>query len=184
MRQAGGGFETTENPTIKELLDRAAAELMPEKIEAKFPQQPEVQASILQTVGATYWGIGEYAKAVEFLTRSSDTYRHTLGADHPDTLTALDNLAEAYFLAGRIAEAVALYEQVRDVRVKTLGANHPQTLNILHGLAGAYLQVEKTAEAIALCEQVRDARVKTLGDRPPPDPRHPEHSGRGVPNCR
>ena len=94
VRQAGGGFETTENPTIKELLDRAAAELMPGKIEAKFPQQREVQASILQTVGATYLGIGEFAKAVEFLMRSSDTYRHAFGADHPDTLGALDKLAE------------------------------------------------------------------------------------------
>src|SRR5262249_52425959 len=46
VRQAGGGFESTANPTIKDLLDRAAAELMPGKIEAKFPQQREVQASI------------------------------------------------------------------------------------------------------------------------------------------
>ena len=184
VRQAGGVFETTENPTIKELLNRAAAELIPEKIEAKFPQQPEVQASILQTVGAAYSGIGEYPKAVDFLTQSSDIYRHTLGANHPDTLTALDHLAGAYFLAGRVAEAAALYEKVRDIRSNTLGANHPQTLNTLHGLAGAYLQIEKTAEAIALCKQVREARVKTLGIRPPPYPRHPGNSGRGVPSCR
>jgi eukaryotic-like serine/threonine-protein kinase len=163
VRQAGGGFETTENPTIRELLDRAAAELMPGKIEAKFPQQREVQASILQTVGATYWGIGEYAKAVDFLTRSSDIYRHAFGADHPETLTTLDSLAGAYLLAGRMAEGVALYEQVRDVCMKKLGADHPQTLITLHGLARAYIQVEKTADAVALCEQVRDARVRTLG---------------------
>jgi eukaryotic-like serine/threonine-protein kinase len=37
VRQLGGGFEATENPTIKELLDRAAAELAPARIEAKFP---------------------------------------------------------------------------------------------------------------------------------------------------
>src|SRR5262249_6144013 len=96
VRQAGSGFETTENPTIQELLDRAAAELKPQKIEAKFPQQWEVQASILQTEGATYLGVGEFDKAVEFLTRSSDAYRHALGADHPDTLTTLDHLAAAY----------------------------------------------------------------------------------------
>jgi eukaryotic-like serine/threonine-protein kinase len=167
VRQTGGGFETIENPTIKELLNRAAAELMPGKIEAKFPQQPQVQASILRTVGATYWGIGEYARAVDFLKRSSDIYRHTLAADHPDTLATLEQLAGAYLLAGRMAEAVALYEQVRDVCVKKLGPDHPQTLITLHGLAGAYLQVEKAAEAVALCEQVRDARVKTFGTEHP-----------------
>jgi hypothetical protein len=55
--QLGGEFEARENPTIKDLLERAAAELTPTKIETKFPNQPQVQASILQTVGETYWGI-------------------------------------------------------------------------------------------------------------------------------
>src|SRR5262249_47986296 len=45
-----GGFEAAaalkENPTILELLDRAAKELSPEKIEANFPKQPMVQAEI------------------------------------------------------------------------------------------------------------------------------------------
>jgi serine/threonine protein kinase/tetratricopeptide (TPR) repeat protein len=163
VRRAGGGFETTENPTIKELLDRAAAELMPGKIEVKFPQQWEVQASILQTVGVTYVTIGEFAKAVEFLTRSSDIYRHAFGADYTDTLTTLTNLAEAYLSAGKTAEAIALYEQVRDARGKKLGADHPDTLTILAGLALAYQVAGKTAAAIALFEQVREARVMKLG---------------------
>ena len=89
VRQAGGGFETSANPTIKELLDRAAAGLMPGKIEEKFPRQPEVQASILQTVGATYLGVGELAKAVEFLTRSCNTYRHAFGRITPTLLAPL-----------------------------------------------------------------------------------------------
>jgi serine/threonine protein kinase/tetratricopeptide (TPR) repeat protein len=167
VRQAGGGFETTENPTVKELLDRAAAELMPGKIETKFPQQPEVQASILHTVGTTYWAIGESAKAIESLNRSSDTYRHTLGADHPATLATLDNLASAYLLAGRITEAVAVFEQVRDTRVSKLGADHADTLTTLDNLAGAYLAAGKTAEAVSLFEKVRDARAKKLGANHP-----------------
>jgi non-specific serine/threonine protein kinase/serine/threonine-protein kinase len=163
VRRAGGGFETTENPTVKELLDRAAAELMPGKLEAKFPRHREVQASILQTIGATYWAIGESAKAVEFLTRSSDTYRHTFGVDHPLTLTALHDLAWAYLLAGKTAEAVALFEQVRDVRVKKLGADHTDTFTTLDGLARAYHCAGRTVEAVALYEEVRDARMKQLG---------------------
>jgi hypothetical protein len=50
VRLLGGGFETKENPTIRELLDRAAAELTPDRIDVKFPGQPEVQASILHRV--------------------------------------------------------------------------------------------------------------------------------------
>ncbi len=167
MRQAVDGLETTANPTMKELLDRAAHELMPAKIEWKFPEQPEVQASILRTVGGTYWGIGEYAKGVELLTRSSDTYRRAFGPDHPDTLAALADLAGAYHSAGRTAEAVALFEQIRDARIKKLGVNHPDTLTTLDNLADAYHSAGKTAQAVALSEQVRDARLETLGAEHP-----------------
>ena len=64
LLRAGGGFELQENPTVQELLDRAATQLAPGKIEAKFPDQPEVQASILQTVGETYYAVGAFEKAV------------------------------------------------------------------------------------------------------------------------
>ena len=163
LRQVGGGFVATENPTIKELLDRAAAELTPLKIEGKFPRQPEVQASILKTVGATYWSIGEFAKSLDFLSRSSDIYLRVFGADHPDTLSTLENLAAAKLQSGNTAEAVGLFEQVRDARAKTLGPDHPDTLTTLDNLARSSLIGGNTAEAIAQYEQVRDVRLKKLG---------------------
>jgi DNA-binding SARP family transcriptional activator len=163
LRQTGGGFEVKENPTIKELLDRAAAELTPGKIEAKFPDQLEVQASILKTVGDTYRGIGAYGQAVEFLSRSSDAYRQVFGADHADTLNTLSDLGWAYQNAGKLAEALALFEQVRDAQMKKLGADHPATLVALHNLALTYRAAGKTAAALALLEQVRDAQLRKLG---------------------
>ncbi|MGA2259293.1 MAG: serine/threonine-protein kinase, partial [Thermoguttaceae bacterium] len=63
--------EAKENPTIRELLDRAAKELAPEKIDASFPNQPLVQAEILQTVGRTYLGVGGFKRAIDFLERST-----------------------------------------------------------------------------------------------------------------
>jgi serine/threonine protein kinase len=163
LRQLEGPFEVKENPTIKELLDRAAAELAPGRIEAKFPGQRETQASILWTVGSTYLGIGEYEKAIEFLARASDIYREILGADHLDTLRTLDGLAGAYLFAGRLTEAIALSEQLRDAFVNLLGAGHPRTLTILNNLAWSYLNAGRLPKAIELFEHVRDAKVKDLG---------------------
>jgi tetratricopeptide (TPR) repeat protein len=167
VRQLGGDFETKKNPTIEELLDRAAAELTPAKIEAKFPGHGEVQASILRTVGETYQGIAEFGKAAEFLARAADGYRSALGPGHPETLAALNNLAGAYRDDGKYLQAIALYEQVRDGRIKQLGADHLDTLNTLSNLAGAYEWAGKLSEAIALYEQVRDVQVKRLGDEHP-----------------
>jgi hypothetical protein len=70
-----------------------------------------------------------------------------LGADHPQTLTSRDNLADAYRDAGRTAEAITLHEQTRADRERVLGADHPHTLASRHNLAAAYLDAGRTAEA-------------------------------------
>jgi serine/threonine protein kinase len=163
LRRAGGGFEAKANPTIRELLDRAAVELAPAKIEAKFPNEPEVQASILKTVGDTYLATGAFDKAVAFLTRSSEIYRGALGADHPMTLSALDSLGVAYRHAGQTTQAIALLKQVRDGFVKKLGAEHPDTLTTMYNLAMTYEDAGRIGETVGLLEQVRDARVSLLG---------------------
>ena len=49
LLEAGGpSAAAKKNPTIRELLDRAAEELSEAKIEANFPKQPLIQAEILR----------------------------------------------------------------------------------------------------------------------------------------
>src|SRR5262249_27237619 len=57
VQRLGGGFESKQNPTIKELLDRAATGLTPDKVDQRFPGRPAVQASILRTVGDAFRGV-------------------------------------------------------------------------------------------------------------------------------
>ncbi len=163
VRQLGGGFEAVENPTIKELLDRAAAELTPAKIEAKFPDQKEVQASILRTVGDTYDGIGDFNKAAEFFARASDLYRAAVGADDQATLSTLNCLACAYLSAGNLPPAIKLFEELRVAVADKFGANDPGALVVRGKLARAYQDDGKLAQAIALFEEVHAAQVKELG---------------------
>src|SRR5262249_4420918 len=101
--------EVKENPTIKDLLDRAAARLTPEKLDAQFPGQPEVQAAILLTVGDTYRSIGDSGTAKDFLRRACDLYHENLGADDVLTLRAQHKLAKAYVQEGMLAQAIELY---------------------------------------------------------------------------
>ena len=80
LKAGGASSEAKLNPTIRELLDRAAVELAPDKIEANFPGQPLVQAELLKTVGDTYRGVGEYDRAVKFLARAAELRKNCLGA--------------------------------------------------------------------------------------------------------
>ncbi len=160
--------ERDPDPKLSVLLSRAAAELAPDKIEANFPKQPLLQAALLQTVGNTYTAIGgkdndQYALAISFLERAAKLRKQHLGADHPSTLTTLNNLAAVYQAAGRLPEAIRLFEQVRDAFDQKLGADHPDTLGTLHNLAVAYRDAGRLPEAIRLFEQVRDAFDQKLG---------------------
>jgi serine/threonine protein kinase len=160
-----GGFAAgaNRNVTVRELLDRAAAELTPEKIEANFPKQPLLQAEILQTVGATYYGVGEYGLAVSFHQRAAALRQQQLGPDNLDTLDTLNHLGLAYYGAGKLAEAIKLFEQVGTARQTKLGPDHRDTLIVLNNLAMAYQAAGKLPEAIKLFEQLRAPQENKLG---------------------
>jgi serine/threonine protein kinase len=164
LLQAGGtATHAKVNPTIRELLDRAAQEVTPDKIERRFPKQPQVQAPVLVTIGNAYMGVGEYGQAVVHLQRAYHLREQQLGPDHLLTLSTLDNLAAARAQAGQRAEAIRLFEQLRDQLVAQFGAGHLYTLTALTSLGSTYYQTGKRAEAIRLFEQVRDQQVAQLG---------------------
>ncbi|CAN5189702.1 hypothetical protein BH10PLA2_BH10PLA2_20520 [soil metagenome] len=166
-RKLEGQFEAKDNPTIKDLLDRAAAALTPIKIEARFPGQRQVQASILLTVGETYRGIGEFGKAAEFLTRASEIYREDLGAEHTTTISTLQSLAWAYQYDGQMKRAIEMLERVREAQIRKLGGDHANTLDTKVKLAVVYRKASMLPQAIELLEQVRDAQAKLHGENDP-----------------
>jgi hypothetical protein len=106
---------------------------------------------------------GRTADALPMLESATEGLKRTLGADHRDTRSTLNYLAEAYREAGRLPEAIALLEQARDAELKKVGADQPTILDTLANLAQAYRAVGKLPEAIALLEQVHDATLKKLG---------------------
>jgi serine/threonine protein kinase len=88
-----GAGQQGRDPDIKVavLLDRAA-----KAIEGKFPGQEETEAAIRRTIGDAYRALGRYEEALPQLQRSVALFAKKLGADHPDTLTSKNNLAELY----------------------------------------------------------------------------------------
>src|SRR5208283_2300757 len=154
LLQTGGlSTEAKGNPTIRELLDRAAKELAPERIEASFPNQPLVQADILQTVGRTYRDVGEYERAIGVLERSAALYRQHLGPEHPYTLHSMNSLALAYHAAGKLELALPLYEETLKLRQSKFGLDHPDTLVSMSNLADTYRAAGKLDLALPLCEE-------------------------------
>ncbi|KAH8655573.1 hypothetical protein BX600DRAFT_384999, partial [Xylariales sp. PMI_506] len=77
-----------------------------------------------------------------------ETRKTKLGADHPDTLTSIANLASTYWNQGRWQEAEKLDVQVMETRKTKLGDNHPDTLTSMANLAFTWKVSRKYQEAI------------------------------------
>ncbi|KAK5312980.1 hypothetical protein LTR93_011122 [Exophiala xenobiotica] len=96
-----------------------------------------------------------------------ELHKSKLGADHPDTLNSIHNLAIRYSEAGREAEALQLTEEVVKLRKSKLGADHPDTLMSMHNLANRCSEAGREAETLQLTEEVVKLRKSKLGESHP-----------------
>jgi hypothetical protein len=76
-----------------------------------------------------------------------ETLKKKLGADHPGTLTSINNLALTYGNQGRWEEAEELDVEVMETRKKKLGADHLDTLTGMNNLALIYWSQDRWKEA-------------------------------------
>jgi len=94
--------------------------------------------------------------------------KEKLGADHPDTLTSMANLASTYRNQGRWQEAENLVVHVMEATKEKLGADHPDTLSSMANLAFTYREQKRWKEAFVLLSEAVQGMQQVLG------PDHPE----------
>ena len=100
--------------TARELLDRGA-----DRIDAELAGTPVIQAQLLGTIGTVYGSLGIYDRSAALLERGLELRRATLGREHPETATAMEDLAEAYRELARFAEAETLHREALALKRRT-----------------------------------------------------------------
>jgi eukaryotic-like serine/threonine-protein kinase len=162
-KQSGPRAKPDPDLKVRTALDRAAG-----KIEGKFEKQPEVEASIRDTIGQTYMDLGLYPEAEKQLERALDLYRRALGSANPKAIKTISRLGRIADLQGRFAQAEALFSQALESQRRVLGPEHPDTLASMHGLANVYYSEGKFAEGEKLHRETLEMRRRVLG------PEHPD----------
>ena len=66
---------------------------------------------------------------------SEGTGERVLGSDHPQTLTARNNIASCIGRAGEASEALRLFRELLADYERVLGPDHPETLNTRNTIA-------------------------------------------------
>jgi tetratricopeptide (TPR) repeat protein len=148
--------------TVRTALDRAA-----QRIGDQFERDPLLEASIRQTIGATYAQLGVYAEAERHLQQAHAARTRLLGAEHADTLATLGRLADVFASQGRFAQAQTLYSDLERTYRRLRGEDDLETLGTMNDLAVVLYEQDKHAEAEQLMLQVLGGRQRALGEDHP-----------------
>ena len=71
-------------------------------------------------------------------------------SSHPDTLTAINNLARILRAQGELAASRSLREKLFNTCSRVFGEQHPHTLSLAQSLLGVYLEQEDWPACIEL----------------------------------
>ena len=124
-------------------------------------------AELCNQVGLYLNDRAQYAEAETFFQRAIALGEQTLGPEHPDLATYLNNLANLYWYQGKYEEAGPLYQRVIAIGEKALGPEHPTLAIYLNNLASLYLDQGKYEEAESLFQRAIAIDEQALG------PKHP-----------
>ncbi len=111
-------------PRIADLLPHVLALHEPRRAAPRLPS-PTVATLFERFRTCTSTPVPPGLEAEPLFERAIAIGEKTLGPEHPDLATRLNNLAELYRATGRYAEAEPLYQRAIAIIEKTLGPEHP-----------------------------------------------------------
>jgi serine/threonine protein kinase/Tfp pilus assembly protein PilF len=160
LGQASAYNQSKPDPDLKvrAALDRAA-----QNIQGKFDKQPDVEASIRETIGKSFHDLGLYPESHAQFERALELERRVFGPDHPKTITTMLSLAATEEAEGKYPEAEALDKQVLDLSRRVLGPGDPATIRAMNRLTSVYDYEGKYADGEAMATEAVALSRKTNG---------------------
>lgn len=131
------------------------------------PMDHPIQTAISARVAYFQQVRGNYRAARVGSERVLEARTRLLGAYHPDTLAAEQNLAGVLYAQGEFAGARHHAERALEMMTRLLGAEHPDTLAVKQNLAGMLHAQGDLAGAHRHLEVALEARTRLLGAEHP-----------------
>ena len=138
--------------TVKEVLDKGAAEIRSDKGTNSLRREPRVRAELLTAMGQAYAGLGLYPPARELLTQARADQSAISVPEESRIRTLVASGWELYH-AGQYDEAARVLREAVDLARRHLDPAAPLRSDALTDLANVLVQLEKYPEAIELCRE-------------------------------
>ncbi len=144
--------------TAKEILDAGA-----QRIADKLRDQPELQATLMDTIGTVYLGLGQLNQAQPLIEQALSIRRATFGDDSLDVGRSLYSLNRVYGERGDLPKAEQLARASLALAEKHTGADSLQTALTLCQLGFIEHRQNNLAAAEQLFQRCLDIRIARLG---------------------
>jgi len=140
---------------VKTMLDKGTSRA------AELKGEPEIEAQVRLTLGATYRSIGAFDEAQVNLSKALSLLKNLSDPDEKTILSAMNELAVVEDALGNHIQAETLFSKLLIQRKKLLGENHPQVISASIDLANLYRRIGRHEEAEELCSSAL-ARLKSF----------------------
>ncbi|MEL7449141.1 MAG: serine/threonine-protein kinase [Pseudomonadota bacterium] len=119
--------------TAEEIVDRGA-----KQIAMRDNLDPQVRATIMDTIGKVYSNLGFYDKAVPLLEEALQARRESMPSGHKDIAASLMNLGETRHDSGQWDEALVLLEEALEINRRANGNEHESVARTLHAIGSVW----------------------------------------------
>ena len=130
-------------------------------------QTPGLKIAAKARLGTALWRRGYFPDSKILLSDVLEARERTLGAEHPDTLVSINDLARCLQAMGLLKDAEPLDRKALEARERTLGAEHRDTLVSINNLAGCLKAMGLLKDAEPLHRKALEASERTLGAEHP-----------------
>jgi eukaryotic-like serine/threonine-protein kinase len=145
---------------------RKAVESAVQFVEKSFPNQPLIEARLRLTLGTSFSHLGDARTAAEQFETARLLFARHLGADHPSTLWAMNDLAASYQELSRFDDALKLHEQTLALRRSKLGPDDPGTFGSIVNIALCYYELGRYTDALQRYEAALALMRVKIPDEP------------------
>jgi len=153
---------TSPDITMREVLDLASA-----RIEGRFVDEPEVEASIRLTLAQAFERLGVADAAEPHWRRAIHLQSTQSGTPTAASSVAMGSLATNLMNQGRFNDAIDVMRSNLAYQQSIEEPDHDEILRTKSNLAVAHLQIGRLAEAAPLLVETLAGKRAALGDRHP-----------------
>lgn len=126
-----------------------------------------VKSDSLSQIGMEYYNQGDYAKAIEYLTRCAEIEKSALGENHIFYGNTLNLISLCDYYQGYYGDAILFGEETLNIIEKTFGKKNPEYVTTLVNLANYNYYSNKYSQAIQLGTEALELIEQIFGKESP-----------------